>query len=80
MADHPKEWKRRLAKLESIDWSRSNAKLWEGRAMSTGRLSKRLINVGLTGNAIKKHLGLKLTADEQEWEEQFERSRNGQNV
>jgi DNA sulfur modification protein DndB len=78
LADHPKDWKRRLAKLESLDWSRGNAKLWEGRAMTTGRLSKRLINVGLSGNAIKKHLGLKLTVDEQEWEDQFQRSHNGQ--
>jgi DNA sulfur modification protein DndB len=80
LGEHPKDWKRRLAKLESLDWSRSNARLWEGRAMTTGRLSKRLINVGLTGNAIKKHLGLKLTADEQELEAQFQESRNGQVV
>ncbi len=79
-AEHPKDWKRKLARLESLDWSRSNAALWEGRAMTTGRLSKRLINVGLTGNAIKKHLGLKLTDDEQELETQFRRNRNGQVV
>ena len=35
-------------------------KLWEGRAMSAGRLSKKTVNVVLTGNLIKKHLGLKL--------------------
>ncbi len=79
-AEHPKDWKRKLAKLESLDWSRSNTALWEGRAMTTGRLSKRLINVGLTGNAIKKHLGLKLTDEEQELETQFRRNRNGQVV
>ena len=76
IAKHPKEWKRKLAKLDSLDWSRSNAPLWEGRAMTAGRLSKRLINVGLTGNAIKKHLGLPLTADEQELETQFQRNRH----
>jgi DNA sulfur modification protein DndB len=77
IARHPKDWKQKLAKLDSLDWSRSNASLWEGRAMNAGRLSKRLINAGLTGNAIKKHLGLKLTADEQELETQFLRNRHG---
>ena len=77
IAKHPKDWKQKLAKLDSLDWSRSNAGLWEGRAMNAGRLSKKLVNVGLTGNAIKKHLGLKLTADEQELEAQYQRNRHG---
>jgi len=46
--------------------------------MTAGRLSKRLINAGLTGNAIKKHIGIKLTPDEQELEDQFQRNRNAQ--
>ena len=77
LAKHPKDWKQKLTKLDSLDWSRSNSGLWEGRAMNTGRLSKRLINVCLTGNAIKKHLGLKLTADEQQLEAQFQRNGHG---
>jgi DNA sulfur modification protein DndB len=72
---HPGDWKQRLAPLKSLDWSRSNSKLWEGRAMSAGRLSKKTVNITLTGNAIKKHLGLKLTAEEQQLESQY---RNGQ--
>lgn len=70
-------WKRPLAKLKSIDWSRSNAKLWEGRAMIGGRVSKAGHNVTLTTNAVKKHLGVKLTPDEQRIEDAFRRGENG---
>ena len=62
---HRADWKARLKKLNSLDWSRTNNELWEGRAMNAGRLSKRNINVTLTANLIKRHLGLALTADEQ---------------
>lgn len=73
---HPKDWKHRLEKLATLDWSRGNTDLWEGRAMNAGRLSKRTLNVNLTGNAIKKHLGLKLTDEEQELERQHMRTRH----
>jgi DNA sulfur modification protein DndB len=73
---HPTDWKKRLAKLATLDWSRSNTDLWEGRAMNAGRLSKRTINVNLTANAIKKHLGLKLSDEEQELERQHGRARH----
>lgn len=64
-------WKRPLAKLKSIDWSRANAKLWEGRAMIGGRVSKAGHNVTLTTNAIKQHLDLPLSPDEQRIEDAF---------
>lgn len=66
-----------LRRLSTIDWSRGNVKLWEGRAMTSGRLSKRSVNVALTGNAIKQHLGLELTAEEQQLEDEFRSARNG---
>lgn len=72
-----KSWKPKLAKLDSVDWSRANSKIWEGRAMSAGRLSKRNANVTLTGNYLKQQLGLKLTPEEQELETEFRRSGNG---
>jgi DNA sulfur modification protein DndB len=75
---HPRDWKAKLARLKSLDWSRSNTQLWEGRAMNAGRLSKRGVNVVLTGNVIKKHLGLKLTAEEQALESDFQGANNGQ--
>jgi len=80
IAKHPRDWKNKLAKLRTIDWSRSNSGLWEGRAMNAGRLSKKLVNVRLTANAIKKHLGLKLSEEEQTLESQYLETRNGQVV
>ena len=65
LTSHRKDWKGRLKPLDSIDWSRENTDVWEGRAMNAGRLSKRSINVTLTANLIKQHLGLPLTSDEQ---------------
>jgi DNA sulfur modification protein DndB len=45
--------------------------------MNAGRLSKKTVNVILTGNAVKKHLGLKLTPEEQQVESDYARSTNG---
>jgi DNA sulfur modification protein DndB len=66
-----KSWKRRLAHLRGIDWSRSNASLWEGRALTAGRVSKNGQNVTLTTNAIKQHLGIPLTPEEQRVERAY---------
>ncbi len=73
---HPADWKKRLNKLSSLDWSRTN-NIWEGRAMSAGRLSKKTVNVALTGNAIKKHLGLDLSPEEQALEADYLGRRHG---
>jgi DNA sulfur modification protein DndB len=68
---HPKTWRRKLGRLRTLDWSRKNSQLWEGRAMIGGRLSKARSCVILTGNAIKLHLGLPLSSEEQELERQY---------
>jgi DNA sulfur modification protein DndB len=65
-----------LAKLAKIDWRRSNARLWEGRAMIGGRISKGQQNVTLTANAIKNALGISLTPEEQRIEDAFKRGDN----
>jgi DNA sulfur modification protein DndB len=65
-----KSWKGRLKKLAVLDWSRDHRQ-WEGRAMSAGRLSKRNVNVTLTGNLMKMHLGIPLTVDEEQLENEF---------
>ena len=72
-----KSWKAKLKKLSTLDWSRANTAMWEGRAMSAGRLSKRNANVTLTGNLIKQHLGLELTQEEQQLESDYTRSTHG---
>jgi DNA sulfur modification protein DndB len=74
---YPQDWQPWLAKLRTLDWSRSNSAVWEGRAMTAGRLSKKTVNVVLTGNVIKRHLGLELTADERQREKEFRRTSDG---
>ena len=68
---HPKNLKERLKKLSKIDWSRKNLKLWEGRALIGGKVSKATTNVTLTTNVIKQHLDLPLTPDEEEKENSY---------
>lgn len=70
-------WKRLLKRLKEVDWSRSNAKLWEGRAMVGGRVSKACHNVTLTTNVIKLHLSVPLTPEEQRVEDAFLRGNHG---
>lgn len=66
-----KNWQEPLGKLSTIDWHRSNHKLWEGRAMIGGRISKNQQHVALTTNAIKKALGVDLLPEEQIIENKF---------
>ncbi|QWV98226.1 DNA sulfur modification protein DndB [Geomonas nitrogeniifigens] len=73
LKENPKNWKEKLKDLKKIDWTRSNAKLWEGRALSGGKVSKAGHNVTLTINVIKKCMGLELSPDEQRIEEAFQR-------
>ncbi|EED31296.1 DNA sulfur modification protein DndB [gamma proteobacterium NOR5-3] len=71
-----KESKERLKLLEQIDWSRSNAKVWEGRAMIGGRMSKSSNNITLTSNYIKSQIGLDLSPEEQRVEDAYLRGEN----
>ena len=70
-------WRERLKLLKGIDWSRSNAKLWEGRALIGGRASKSSHNVILTSNVIKQRLNLDLGPDERRVEDAFKRGAHG---
>lgn len=65
LRNHPKDWRRRLTALQKIDWSRNNAKTWEGRALIGGKVSKMTANVILTTNVIKKTLSLPLDEEQQ---------------
>jgi DNA sulfur modification protein DndB len=73
-SDDPKVWERYLRKLRDIDWHRSNATTWEGRATVGGRVSKGAANVLLTAGYIRTMLGLPLPPDEQHAEDGFNRS------
>lgn len=71
IASDPKKWKERLKALAKVDWSRSNTKLWEGRAMVGGRVSKAHNNVVLTSGVLKRSLGLVLSPEEKRVESHF---------
>ena len=68
LAAQPDDWPSRLQKLATVDWSRSNQDLWEGRAMVHGRISKAKVHIQLTANLLKQHMGLRLSAEEEELE------------
>jgi DNA sulfur modification protein DndB len=68
---HPKDWSNRLKALEIIDWTRSNAKLWEGRAMIGGKISKVSTNIILTTNVVLKTLLLPLSEEYQRIENAY---------
>jgi DNA sulfur modification protein DndB len=64
----PNGWQARLKRLESIDWSRSNAQ-WDGRAIRNGRISKAGPSLILTTNVLRVRAGLQLSLTEQDLEE-----------
>jgi DNA sulfur modification protein DndB len=64
-ATYPQDVRKRLQRLRQVDWSRTNAQVWEGRAMLGGAMSKSGQNITLTANEIKRVLGIKLTSEEQ---------------
>ncbi len=68
MRAFPNDWEAKLEVLRAMDWQRENVALWEGRALIGGRVSKSMANVTLTGNVIKKAMGLPLLPVEKEVE------------
>lgn len=77
LRERPNAWKAPLKQLKGVDWSRGNAKLWEGRAMIGGKVSKAGHNVVLTTNVLKRAVGLSLTPEEQRVEDAFKRGEKG---
>lgn len=76
--EFPNNWKNKIKQIKRINWARSNASFWEGRAMIGGRLSKSSQNIILTTNALKKELGLTLSPNEQRMEDALARGTHGQ--
>ena len=52
LTKQPKDWKLKLKELRKINWARNNVQVWEGRALSHGRVSKSTANVRLTANLL----------------------------
>jgi DNA sulfur modification protein DndB len=71
--ENPKDWKKKLSLIKNIDWSRQNTKVWEGRALIAGKVSKNSTNVSLTTNVIKQKLGLELSPEEKRLEQAYKR-------
>ena len=69
LMDNPTGWEQRLTALRGIDWSRSNARVWEGRALVGGKVVKGNSNLGLTVNVVKQALGLPLNDEQQRLED-----------
>jgi DNA sulfur modification protein DndB len=76
LTNEPESWKSYLGRLNEIDWSKSAAGLWEGRAMVGGRLSNAAQNILLTASAIKQKLELDLLPDEEKAEAAFRKGSN----
>lgn len=74
-----RQWVKKLAKLEEIDWSRRNARVWEGRAMIGGNVAKASQNITLTTNYIKQVIGIDLSPEEEAVEKAFKSARRATN-
>ncbi len=72
---YPQEWHAHLGKLREIDWSRRNAQLWEGRALTSDKVIKRKTSLTLTTNIIKQTLGLPLDEEQQKVENAYNGTR-----
>ena len=60
---HPRDWAKRLRSLKTVDWSRSNTQLWEGRALVGGRINKSGSSVTLVANVLLNHMGVPLAGE-----------------
>lgn len=75
LSRYPDSWQNIIRRLDGLDWSKGNTELWEGRAIHYGKVTKSRSAMLLTVNAIKQHLGLELTADEQNLEKKYRHER-----
>lgn len=75
--EYPNSWGEQLKILHEIDWSRSNEKVWEGRAMINGIISKNQMNLTLTVNYLKQKMKIPLTPEEEKIEIRFQKQFHG---
>jgi len=60
LAEKPKAWRKYLSNLKSLDWSRRNSDLWEGRVMNGARMNGQKRAVLLGANVLCQTVGLSL--------------------
>jgi len=65
----PVNWKKLTTALSDLNWLRSNTRLWEGRVLIGGRVSKANQSVLLTSSVIKKSLNFPISNEEKRLEE-----------
>ena len=70
LRERPDGWKKELASLATIDWSRTNP-VWQGRALVNGRISKTATSVALTANVLKMHFGIELGPEDRRVEQMY---------
>ncbi|WOH75547.1 DNA sulfur modification protein DndB [Bradyrhizobium sp. NDS-1] len=70
-SDSPKGWRPKLQGLRDIDWSRSNRRLWDNRALVAGKVNKSKNNIVLVANVISKALGVPLPPEAQKIEDLY---------
>jgi len=68
-------WKDRLLLLQKINFSRTN-KIWHGRVIINGRISKTYTSLVLLTNILKRQLGLELSITEERIEKRFKDKAN----
>ena len=57
VVERPDSWRDAMRGLASIDWSRQNAGMWEGRALIAGRIHRSRTSVQMTADVIFRSLG-----------------------
>lgn len=60
VAEYPDDWESKLSALGAIDWSRANHRLWDGRAIVTGKVNRSKNSIVLVSNVVVRALGLEL--------------------
>lgn len=67
---HLKDYTKYIENLNMIDWSRTNFKDWNGRAITNdGKINKNTTAIKLTCNKIKSFIGLELSDEEKKMED-----------
>lgn len=67
----PTKWPEDMARLEAVNWHKTNTSLWEGRVMRQSRMDGSSRSIGLGANVLIKTVGLTHDDRERALEEEF---------